>query len=181
MNVSKKVLVIIYVIFALLTSVVIFASQGILYSSFSHLEEREAIDNAKNVKHIIDLQTTQLDNTNYVLSTREDIRAFMLSQDREHLDGILLNDLLSLSGYDLIFFANSSGNIIYYRLSGSNNTINASILSQISQKIADKSPRLITEQREHSFSVSLAQLSVACGIEMQMVGTAGATLRRNDV
>ena len=42
MNVSKKVLVIIYIIFALLTSVVIFASQSILDSSFSHLEEKEA-------------------------------------------------------------------------------------------------------------------------------------------
>ena len=37
----------------------------------------------KNAKHVIDFQIMQLDKTNSVLSSREDIRAFMLSQDRE--------------------------------------------------------------------------------------------------
>jgi len=139
MNVSKKVLVIIYVIFALLTSVVIFASQGILYSSFSHLEEKEAIDNAKNVKHIIDLQTAQLDNTNSILSSREDIRAFVLNQDRESLSKVLLTDLFSPREYDFIFCVNSSGNIIYSQISSSNNSSNALIRSQIDPGIVDKS------------------------------------------
>ena len=138
MNVSKKVLVIIYIIFALLTSVVIFASQGILYSSFSHLEEKEAIDNAKNVKHIIDLQTAQLDNTNSILSSREDIRAFVLNQDRESLSKILLTDLFSPREYDFIFCVNSSGNIIYSQISSSNNSSNALIRSQIDPRIVDK-------------------------------------------
>jgi len=97
MNVSQKVLVIIYIIFALLTSVVIFASQGILYSSFSHLEDREAIGNVKNVQNVIDFQTTQMDKTNSALSLREDIRAFMLSQDRKYLSETQFIDLFSLN------------------------------------------------------------------------------------
>ena len=139
MNVSQKVLVIIYIIFALLTSVVIFASQGILYSSFSHLEDREAIGNVKNVQNVIDFQTTQMDKTNSALSSREDIRAFMLSQDRKYLSETQFIDLFSLNGYDFIFLENSSGNVIFSQLFGSNNTTNASILSEMNRKIADKS------------------------------------------
>src|SRR5664279_4077767 len=124
MNVSKKVLVIIYIIFALLTSVVIFASQNILDSSFSHLEEKEENESIENAQHVIDHQITQLDKTNSVLSSREDIRAFMLSHDRKYLGEIALNDLFYLSGYDFIFCADNSGNIIYSQFSGSNNTTN---------------------------------------------------------
>lgn len=139
MNVSKKVLVIIYVIFALLTSVVIFASQSILYTSFSYLEKNEAIDNVESVIHVIDSQIIQLDETNSALSSREDIRTFMLSQDPEDLGGTVITDLFSLSGYDFLFFANSSGNIIYYQVSESNNTSNALVLSEIPRKIDDES------------------------------------------
>jgi len=141
MNVSKKVLVIIYIIFALLTSVVIFASQNILDSSFSHLEEKEENESIENAQHVIDHQITQLDKTNSVLSSREGIRAFMLSHDRKYLGETALNDLFYLSGYDFIFCADNSGNIIYSQFSGSNNTTNASILSEINRKIADKSLR----------------------------------------
>lgn len=139
MNVSKKVLVIIYIIFALLTSVIIFASQGILYSSYSNLEKIEANASEKGVRNVIDFQTTQLDETNSVLSSREDIRAFMRSPENNHFDGTTFTDLVSLNGYDFIFLANNSGNMIYSRLSGSNNTANASILSEINRKTADKS------------------------------------------
>jgi len=168
MNVSKKVLVIIYVLFALLTSVVIFASQSILYSSFSNLEDKEAVNSVENVKHVIDLQAKQLDNTNSVLSSREDTRAFMLSQDSKYLSETSLTDLLLLNGYDFIFFANNSVNItnnsasklnnspsktnnsasiIYSQCSGSNNTTNTSIVSEINLKIADKS--LLCEETEN--------------------------------
>jgi len=139
MNVSKKILVIIYVIFALLTSVVIFASQSILYSSFSSLEANEANDSLENVKNVISFQVMQLDEVNSALSSREDIRAFMFSQDPEDLSGTVLTDLFSLSGYDFVFFANSSGNIIYYQVSESNNTNNDLILSEIPRKIDDES------------------------------------------
>ncbi|MGV8077815.1 MAG: response regulator [Methanosarcina sp.] len=139
MNVSKKVLVIIYVIFALLTSVVIFASQSIFYSSFSSLEANESIENVKNAKNVIDFQVMQLDETNSALSSREDIRAFMLSQDPEDLGGNVLKDFFSLNGDEFIFFVNSSGNIIYSPFLYSNNTSNTSILSEINRKIDDKS------------------------------------------
>ncbi|MCC4768831.1 response regulator [Methanosarcina sp. DH2] len=142
MNVSKKIFVIIYIIFALLTSVVIFASQNILYSSFSDLEEREAISNVESVHNVIDFQIVQLDETNSALSLREDIRAFMLSENPEDLGGTLLTDLFTLSGCDFIFFVNSSGDIIYSQVSDSinaSNASNASIISDIDQKISDRS------------------------------------------
>jgi len=87
MNVSRKIFVIIYVIFALLTSTVIFASQSILNSSFSDLEEKEAINNVENVHSVIDFQIMKLDETNSALSSREDVRIFMLSQNPEDLGG----------------------------------------------------------------------------------------------
>ena len=126
MNVSRKIFVIIYVIFALLTSVVIFASQNILYSSFSDMEEKEAINNVESVQNVIDFQILQLDETNSALSSREDIRAFMLSENPEDLGGTLLTDFFTLSGCDFIFFVNSSGNIIYSQVSDSENVGNAS-------------------------------------------------------
>ena len=139
MNVSKKVLVIIYITFALLTSVAIFASQAILYSSFSHLDKEKAIDNINDVQNVTDLQIKQLDSTNYILSSRGDVRAFMFSQDRKYLDKTLFTDLFILNGYDFIFFANNSGDIIYSQFSDSNNTTNASTFSEINRKTIDKS------------------------------------------
>jgi len=142
MNVSRKIFVIIYIIFALLTSVVIFASQNILDSSFSDLEEKGALSDAENARNVIDFQILQLDETNSALSSREDIRAFMLSENPEDLGGTLLTDLFTLSGCDFIFFVNSSGNIIYSQGSDSKNAGNASndsIIPEINQKINDGS------------------------------------------
>ncbi len=142
MNVSRKIFVIIYIIFALLTSVVIFASQSILDSSFSDLEEKEAISNVENVHNVIDFQIIQLDETNSALSSREDIRASMLNESPEDLGGTLLTDLFTLKGCDFIFFVNSSGNIIYSQVSDSKNASNAfndSIISEINHKINDGS------------------------------------------
>lgn len=138
MNVSRKIFVIIYIIFALLTSLVIFASQNILYSSFSDLEEKEAIGTVENIHNVIDFQIIQLDETNSALSSREDIRAFMLSENQEDLGRTVLTDLFTLSGYDFIFFVNSSGDIIYSQVSDSINAGNASndsIIPEINHKI----------------------------------------------
>ncbi|MDQ1276531.1 MAG: hypothetical protein QG610_2109 [Euryarchaeota archaeon] len=142
MNVSRKIFVIIYVIFALLTSTVIFASQNILNSSFSDLEEKEAINNVENVHSVIDFQIMKLDETNSALSSREDVRTFMLSQNPEDLGGSLFTDLFTLSGCDFIFFVNSSGKIIHSQVSDSeytDNTSEDSIISEVDQKINDGS------------------------------------------
>lgn len=80
MNVSRKILVIIYIIFALLISVVILASQSILYSSFSDLQEKEATENVEKVEDIIDFQVLHLEEINSALSSRNDVRALMLNQ-----------------------------------------------------------------------------------------------------
>ncbi|MDD4498623.1 MAG: CHASE4 domain-containing protein, partial [Methanosarcinaceae archaeon] len=115
MNVSKKVLVIIYIIFALLISIVIFASQSVLYSSFSNLEEQEAIGNVKKVKNIVDSQVVELDTNNLALASRNETRTFMQSPNPEYMDSYLSNALLSVRGCDLIFFVNSSGNVLHSR------------------------------------------------------------------
>lgn len=142
MNVSRKIFVIIYIIFALLTSTVILASQSILNSSFSDLEEKEAISNVENVHNVIDFQIMELDKTNYALSSRDDIKAFMLSENPGDLGGSLFTDLFTLSGCDFIFFVNNSGRIIYSQISGPNNTGNNpdySIVSEIDEKINEGS------------------------------------------
>lgn len=138
MNVSRKILVIIYIIFALLTSVVIFASQNILDSSFSGLEEKEAIENVESVHNVIDFQIIQLDETSSALVSREDVRAFMVSENPKDLGGTLLTDLFTLSGCDFVFFVNSSGTMIYSQVSDSKNASDASsdlIITEIDQKI----------------------------------------------
>ncbi len=139
MNVSKKVLVIIYIIFALLISLIIFASQGILYSSVSNLEDREANISAKEVQNVINFQIMQLDETNSVLSSREDVRAFINSPENKHLDETTFSNLFSLSRYDFIFFASNSGKVMYSQFSSSNNASKASISSEIDRKFTDKS------------------------------------------
>jgi hypothetical protein len=97
MNVSKKVLVIIYMIFALLTSVALFSSYAITYLGYSFLENNQNEADIYNVEHILDLQTEQLDQANCFLSTREDIRAFMRTQDPE-----VLNETGFLSGLSVL-------------------------------------------------------------------------------
>jgi len=141
MNVSKKIFVIIYIIFALLTSVVIFASQNILDSSFSGLEEKEAIENVESVQNVIDFQIIQLDETNSALASREDIRTFMVSENPEDFGGTLFTDLFTLSGCDFVFFVNSSGTIIYSQVSDSKNAsdVSSDLIILIDRKINEGS------------------------------------------
>ncbi len=178
MNVSKKILVIIYIIFALLTSVVIFASQTILYSSFSSLEDNEANDSLESARNFLDFQVMQLNETNSMLSSREDVRAFMFSQDPGDLSRISFTDLFSLSGCDFIFLANSSGNIIY-KFSGSNNTSDALIFSEITRKIDGgnllckdaKSPLSGLLTIGSNFSIVSSHPVLAAPNSVEMIGT----------
>ena len=137
MNVSKKVLVIIYVIFALLISVVIFASQSILDSSFSDLEAQEAIDNMENAKNVIDSQILELDEANAALSSGEEVRAFMDGSDPGNIRGILSGDIFSLGGYDLIFFVNGSGDVLYSYFPNSDSWRGGSSAPELQRKITD--------------------------------------------
>ncbi|MFY1110912.1 MAG: response regulator [Methanosarcinaceae archaeon] len=139
MNVSKKVLVIIYVIFALLISVVIFASQSILDSSFSDLEAREAIDNMENAKNVIDSQILKLDDANVAFSSRAEVRAFMQSSYPGNISGTLPDDIFSLGGYDLIFFVNASGDVLYSYFSDSERLIGGLAPPELQSKINDGS------------------------------------------
>ncbi len=139
MNVSKKVLVIIYIIFALLIAIAIFAFQGILYSSLYSLSANESLESAKNVENVVDFQITQLDEINIALSSKEDVRAVMSGQNLEDLDETALEEFFSLNGEEFIFLVNSSGNIIYSHFSDSSNISNAAVLSEINQTIDNKS------------------------------------------
>jgi PAS domain S-box-containing protein len=150
MNVSKKVLVIIYIIFALLIAIAIFAFQSILYSSLYSLSANESLESAKNVEHIVDFQIIQLNEINFALSSREDVRAFVSSQNFEDLDETALEELFSLNGEEVIFLVNSSGNIIYSRFSNSSNISNTAILSEVNKTIDNKS--LIWEDSKDSAS-----------------------------
>lgn len=139
MKVSGKILVTVYVIFALLISVVILASQSILYSSFSNLQEKEAAENVERVKDIIDLQVLHFEGINSALSSREDVRALMLNQHTQNLSETAVDEIFSVSGCDFIFLVNSSGNIMYSKVSDSGVSNNASILPDILQRIEDGS------------------------------------------
>ncbi|MGB9929292.1 MAG: response regulator [Methanosarcina sp.] len=142
MNVSKKVLVIIYIIFALLTSVIIFASQGILSSSFSHLEEKQADENAKNLKHIIDTEILRLDGTNSVLSSREDIRNFMLKQDSRSFNQTEFHNFFLSGGYDFVYFVDNSGNVTYFDNSDLSNVSKNSTSEDANNNLKFESPLL---------------------------------------
>ncbi len=139
MNVSRKILVIIYIIFALLISIVIFASQSILYSSFSDLQEKEATDNVEHVENIIDFEILRLEEVNSVLSSRDDVRTLMLGQRSQPSGGNAFDGAFSVSGCDFVFLVNSSGSIVYSEFSDSEFSNNASALSELRQRIDDGS------------------------------------------
>lgn len=139
MNVSRKILVIIYIIFALLISVVIFASQSILYSSFSDLQEKEATDNVEKVENIIDFQILHLEKINSALSSRDDVRNLMLNQHPQNLNRTVFGDIFSVGGYDFVFLVNSSGYIVYSNVSDSETSTNSSTFLEIRQRIYDDS------------------------------------------
>jgi len=139
MNVSRKILVIIYIIFALLISVVIFASQSILYSSFSDLQEKEATDNVEKVENIIDFQILHLEEINSALSSRQDVRNLMFNQHPQSFSETEFSDIFSVSGCDFIFLVNSSGYIVYSEVSDSGVSTNASTLPEVRRGIGDGS------------------------------------------
>ncbi|HWR26108.1 MAG TPA: response regulator, partial [Methanosarcina sp.] len=172
MNVSKKILVIIYVIFALLISVIIFGSQTILYSSFSDLQEKEAAGNLEKLQNVIDFEILHLDEANSALASKEEIRNLIANKNSQNLNATLFEDTISITGCDFIVLASSSGNIIYSSVSGSenlsstlnltrrsnftrtlnldndSNLIDNSILPEIRQKIHDGS--LLCQEAEVS-------------------------------
>lgn len=139
MNVSRKILVIIYIIFALLVSVVILASQSIIYSSFSDLQETEATENIEKVEDMIDFQALYLEEINSALSSRDDVRALMLNQHPQSLSGTAFDEIFSVSRCDFIFLVNSSGHVMYSEVSDSGAFTNASSLPDIIQRIDDGS------------------------------------------
>jgi PAS domain S-box-containing protein len=129
MNVSRKILVIIYIIFALLISVVIFASQSILGSSFSDLQEKEATDNIEKVENMIDFQVLQLEKINSALSSRDDVRSLMLNQYPQNFDKTAFGDIFSINECDFIFLVNNSGYVVYSETPGLEPSTNAPTLN----------------------------------------------------
>jgi len=139
MNVSRKILVIIYIIFAFLTSIAIFASQSILYSNFSDLQEKEATDNVERVENIIDFEVLRLEEVNSVLSSRDDIKTLMFSQGPQISNGNLFDGTFSVSGCDFVLLVNNSGYIVYSEVSDSELSTNASALLELHQRIDEGS------------------------------------------
>lgn len=153
MSISRKILVIIYIIFALLISVVILASQTILYSSFSDLQEKEASENVEKIEDIIDFQVLHLEEINSALSSRDDVRALMLNQHHQNFSGTVLDDILSVSECDFIFLVNSSGHVMYSEISDLAVSPNTSALPEILQGIDDGS--LLCKETENSLRGSI--------------------------
>ena len=163
MNVSRKILAIIYIIFALLISVVIFASQSILGSTFSDLQEKEAADNVENIENMINLQVLQLEKINSALSSRDDVRNLILNQDPQNLSsGTSLCDIFSVSGCDFIFLVNNSGYIVYSEISGPElSTLNASTLSASSLNSSTLNASSLNSSTLDASSLSASSLSAS--------------------
>ena len=165
MNVSRKILAIIYIIFALLISVVIFASQSILGSTFSDLQKKEATGNVEKVENMIDLQILQLEKINYDLSSRDDVRNLMLNPGLQDLSsGTSLGDIFSISGCDFIFLVNNSGYIVYSEISDTEpSTVNASTVNASTVNVSTVNASTVNVSTVNAFYLPIVRQRINDG------------------
>ena len=113
MDIGKKVLFAVILIFALLTCTLAFSSQTILLSSFQNLEQEDTLKNVEWVQNAIETQYDYLDHIAMDWGYWDDTYEFIRTSDPEYIDSNLGNESLVDLEINLFLFFNASGDLVY--------------------------------------------------------------------
>lgn len=113
MDVSKKIMIVIFSMFALFTVLLIIASHTILLASFSDLEARDTIKNTGKIEQAIASETLSIDRTARDWAWWDDTYNFMKTSSPKYIDSNLDGGTLYSLDLNLMLFVNRSGYIVY--------------------------------------------------------------------
>ncbi len=113
MDVSKKLLIVIFTMFALFTVLLIIASHTILLSSFSKIEAEDTIKNTGKIEQAIAWETLSIDRTARDWAFWDDTYEFIKTPNPEYIESNLDEGTLYSLDLNVMLFVNKSGDIIY--------------------------------------------------------------------
>lgn len=113
MDVSKKIMIVVFSMFALFTVLLIVASHSILLASFSDLEARDTIKNTGKIEQAIASETLSIDRTARDWAWWDDTYEFVNTVSPQYIDSNLDEGTLYSLDLNVMLFVNKNGNTIY--------------------------------------------------------------------
>ncbi|WP_440948642.1 CHASE4 domain-containing protein [Methanosarcina sp. T3] len=113
MDVSKKLLIVTFTMFALLTMLLIVAAHTILLSSFSDLETRDTIKNTGKIEQAIAWEALSIDRTARDWAFWDDTYKFVNTLSPEYIESNLDDSTLYDLDLNVMLFVNESGVLVY--------------------------------------------------------------------
>jgi len=113
MDVSKKLLIVIFTMFALLTVLLIIAAHTILLSSYYDLETRDTIKNTEKIEQAIAWEALSIDRTARDWGFWDDTYKFVDTLSPEYIESNLDDSTLYDLDLNVMLFINKSGVLVY--------------------------------------------------------------------
>ncbi|WP_410509533.1 CHASE4 domain-containing protein [Methanosarcina hadiensis] len=113
MDVSKKIMIVVFSMFALFTVLLIVASHSILLASFSDLEARDTIKNTGKIEQAIASETLSIDRTARDWAWWDDTYEFVNTVSPQYIDSNLDEGTLYSLDLNVMLFVNKDGNTIH--------------------------------------------------------------------
>lgn len=113
MDVSKKLLIVTFTMFALLTVLLIVAAHTILLSSFSNLEIRDTIKNTEKIEQAIAWEALSIDRTARDWAYWDDTYDFVNTLSPEYIESNLDENTLYDLDLNIMLFVNTSGVMVH--------------------------------------------------------------------
>jgi len=113
MDVSKKLLIVTFTMFALLTLLLIVAAHTILLSSFSDLETQDTIKNTGKIEQAIAWEALSIDRTARDWAFWDDTYKFVNTLNPEYIESNLDDSTLYDLDLNVMLFVNKSGVLVY--------------------------------------------------------------------
>ena len=113
MDVSKKIVIVTFMMFALLTVLLIVASHTILLSSFSNLEIRDTSKNTDKIEQAISWEALSIDRTARDWAYWDDTYNFVNTLSPEYIESNLDENTLYDLDLNIMLFVNKSGVMVH--------------------------------------------------------------------
>jgi PAS domain S-box-containing protein len=112
MDISKKVLIITFLIFAVLTASFTF-THAMQLSNFLELEQADTLSNVERVQNAISTQQGYLDYITQDWACWNDTYRFVEDRDQRFIDETIKNETLVSLRTNVILFVNDTGSVVY--------------------------------------------------------------------
>ncbi|KKG11793.1 histidine kinase [Methanosarcina sp. 2.H.A.1B.4] len=156
MNVSKKLFIVTFTMFALLTVLLIAASHTILLSSFSNLEARDTIKNTDKIEQAIAWEALSIDRTARDWAYWNDTYKFVNTLSPEYIESNLNENTLYDLDLNVMLFVNKSGVVVYSLSVDLVNGTNVPVPTGLLERI-DSGLLMLRENRDYMQGVILLE------------------------